>query len=395
MGRTFRVVGILLLAACFHFLLPPRAPAAPCAAPPFVDVAGESLPVFVDDMAYDSLAVAIDASVRGLARLPKERKFTVCGEEYPVSWLRESLLSFKKIIQDKPGAERLGRILREQFIICRAAGRQTDNRLLLTGYFEPLFRGSLQKTSIYRHPLYRVPADLIRLPTVKGQSAPTGRMENGVLLPYWTRAQIEKDGLLAGNELLYLDDPVDAFVLHVQGSGQVQLPDGTVRRVQFAAGNGHEYRSIGKFMAEKGVLRLEEVTLPRIVRYLKAHPEEREAILHHNDSFVFFRWGDTAATGPLGSLGEPLTAGRSVALDQSCFPAGGLAFLTTRKPRVNEQGRIVGWEPMARFVLNQDSGSAIKGPGRLDLYWGAGLYAEVAAGHMKQPGSLYFLVRKR
>lgn len=395
MTRTLCPAGIFLLLAVWSLFLPPQSPALSCSGEPFVAVAEEEFPLFVDDLAYDSLDEAVAASLRALARLPGERKFILCGEEYPLFSLQESLRAFQDIIRKQPAPETLGRILREQFTICRAAGRTEDSRLLLTGYFEPLFRGSLQKTASYSHPLYRVPSDLVQLPAPRGRNAGIGRMEDNVLLPYWTRGQIEKEGLLAGNELLYLEDPVDAFVLHIQGSGQVQLPDGRVRRVQFAALNGHGYRSIGRFMAAQGLLRLEDVTLPRIIRYLKEHPQEQEAILHHNDSFVFFRWGDTSATGPLGSLGEPLTGGRSVALDQSCFPPGGLAFLTTRKPRINDQGKIVGWEPMARFVLNQDSGSAIKGPGRLDLYWGAGQYAEVAAGHMKQPGNLYFLVKKR
>lgn len=386
---------IFLVLTASPLLWPAQLLAAACPEEPFLPLTREQYPLFLDDMSQESLVVAIEASLRYLSRLPEERTFRLCGEEYPASWLRESLYAFQEIMVENPEAGELGRVLAEEFTICRAAGRKADRRMLFTGYFEPLFRGSLERTAVYRHPLYLVPGDLVQLPAAGGLGRATGRMENSTLLPYWTRAEIEKGRLLAGHELLYLADPVDAFILHIQGSGQVVLPDGQVRRVQFAALNGHEYRSIGRFMAEKGLLRLDEVTLPKIVRYLKDNPEEQEAILHHNESFVFFRWGESADAGPLGSLGEPLTAGRSVALDQSCFPAGGLAFLTTRKPRINDQGVIAGWEPMGRFVLNQDSGSAIKGPGRLDLYWGSGLYAEVAAGHMKQPGSLYFLVKKR
>jgi membrane-bound lytic murein transglycosylase A len=394
MTPTLRSAGLALLLALCLLFLPVQGRAGTCAGAPFLKVADEQLPLFVDDLSYASLAEAVDASLRALARLPRQRRVAICGEEYPVSRLRDSLLAFQKIIAARPAPAALSRTLKEEFIICQAAGRGEDRRLLLTGYFEPLFNASLTETESHRFPLYRVPADLVRRPASQDSPAQTGRLENGALLPYWTRGEIESQGLLAGQELLYLADPVDAFVLHVQGSGQVRLPDGRVRRVQFAAGNGHEYRSIGRLLADEGVLPLAKVTLPKIVRYLREHPQERERILHHNASFVFFRWGDAAATGPLGSLGEPLTAGRSVALDQSCFPPGGLAFLSSRKPRVSGEGAIVGWEPMARFVLNQDSGSAIKGPGRLDLYWGAGQYAEVAAGHMKQPGSLYFLVKK-
>ena len=352
-------------------------------------------PLFQDDLGYESLGPAIDRSVHYLRQLPGEKLFVLCGEEYSVGWLIESLLAFKQIIAEKPSAQALTAILKKEFTLWQAQVSPSDHRMFLTGYFEPLFKASLTKTATYHYPLYRKPPDLVSLPGGKGREKKTGRLENGSLVPYPTRAEIEKGQLLVGQELVYLADPVDAFILHVQGSGQIQLADGSLRRVQFAAKNGQEYRSIGRLLVEQGVMRREEATMPKIVRYLKEHPEEQEGILHYNDSFVFFRWGDDSAVGPMGCLGEPLTPGRSVALDQDCFPPGGLAFLTTRKPRVNAAGEIVGWEPLGRFVVNQDSGSAITGGGRLDLFWGGGRYAEVAAGNMKHPGSLYFLVKKK
>jgi membrane-bound lytic murein transglycosylase A len=312
-----------------------------------------------------------------------------------VSWLIESLRAFQRIIADNPSPQALTALGKKEFILCQATGRGSGHRIFLTGYYEPLLKASLTKTAIYRYPLYRTPPDLVSSPGGKNGEKKTGRMENGSLVPYFTRGEIEKGQLLAGQELVYLADPVEAFILHVQGSGRIQLADGSLRRVQFAAKNGHEYRSIGRLLVEKGVMRREDATMPRIVRYLKEHPEAQEAVLHYNDSFVFFRWGDDSAGGPLGCLGEPQTPGRSVALDQACFPPGGLAFLTTRKPRVDAAGEIVGWEPLSRFVVNQDSGSAITGVGRLDLFWGAGPYAEAAAGNMKHPGALYFLVKKK
>ncbi len=352
-------------------------------------------PLFQDDLGYESLAPAIDRSVHYLKQLPTEKTFVLCGEEYTVRWLIESLLAFQRIIAEKPSPQVLTALLKKEFILCQAQGRGADQKIFLTGYFEPLFKASLTKTAIYRYPLYRTPPDLVSIPGIKKGEKQIGRMENGSLVPYFSRGEIEKGRLPAGQELVYLADPVESFILHIQGSGRVQLADGSLRRVQFAAKNGREYRSIGRLLVEKGVMRKEEATMPGIVRYLREHPDEQESILHHNDSFVFFRWGDDSAAGPMGCLGEPLTPGRSVALDQECFPPGGLAFLTTRKPRVNAAGEIIGWEPLRRFVVNQDSGSAITGVGRLDLFWGAGPYAEAAAGNMKHPGALYFLVKKK
>ena len=393
-GETIRIFLGAIILGCGLITASPQPLAAQCSPAATVSLVAE-LPLLQDDLAYESLAPAIDRSVHYLRQLPVEKIFFLCGEEYSVGWLIESLLAFKRIIEKNPSPQALTDILKKEFTLCQAKGRGSDHKIFLTGYFEPLFKASLTKTATYRYPLYRKPPDLVSLPAGKGREKKTGRMENGVLVPYPTRAEIEKGQLLAGQELVFLADPVDTFILHVQGSGQIQLADGSLRRVQFAAKNGQEYRSIGRLLVEKGVMRREEATMPKIVRYLKEHPEEQEGILHHNDSFVFFRWGDDAAVGPMGSLGEPLTPGRSVALDQECFPPGGLAFLTTRKPRVNAAGEIIGWEPLGRFVVNQDSGSAIKGAGRLDLFWGGGRYAEVAAGNMKHPGTLYFLVKKK
>ncbi|MDH3393537.1 MAG: MltA domain-containing protein, partial [Desulfobulbaceae bacterium] len=220
------------------------------------------------------------------------------------------------------------------------------------------------------------------------------RMRNGKVVPYWSRREIERSAKLKGLELVYLADPMDCFTLHVQGSGRIRLPDGTVRRVHFAAKNGRPYRSIGRLLVDEGKMSLEEVTMPSIRAYLAAHPKEVARVLQHNDSFIFFRWGGKAKT-PAGSLGEPLTAGRSVALDQSRYPAAALGYLLSEKPLVNRSGQITGWLPMSRYILNQDSGSAIKGARRLDLFWGGDRYAEIAAGNMKHPGQLYFLIKKQ
>lgn len=347
------------------------------------------LPRLQDDLDYQGLQTAIDHSLHYLSRLPPEKRFTVCGQEYPVARLTTSLHAFSRVIADHPSPEVLHARISQGFSICRATGSDTHGTMLVTGYFEPSPRASLTRTETFRFPLYRRPPDLVPM----AGSGGVGRREHGTVVPYWTRAEIEQRNLLAGHELVWLADPVEAFILHVQGSGRVVLPDGVERRVQFAAKNGREYRSIGRLLVERGVMPLSEVTLPRIVAHLRAHPDQQQEILHHNDSFVFFRWGDDNAAGPQGCLAEPLTPGRSVALDQACFPGGALGFLVSHKPVLNNTGEIVGWQPMARFILNQDTGSAIQGPGRMDLFLGAGSDAEITAGNLKHPGSLYFLLQ--
>ncbi len=393
-AENIRIFFVLLSLGCGFAIALVQPVAGQCGPATTAPLVAEP-PLFRDDLDYESLAPAIDRSVDYLSRLPEKKTFALCGGEYSAGQLIESLLVFKRIIAQRPSPQELTAILTRDFVLCKAKGRDSDQRMFLTGYYEPLFKASLTQTALYRYPLYRPPPDLVSIPGTQGGGRRTGRMENGSLVPYFTRGEIETGRLLAGQELVYLVDPVEAFILHIQGSGRVQLADGTLRRVQFAAKSGREYRSIGRLLVEKGIMRKEDATMPGIVRYLEEHPGEREKILHHNESFVFFRWGDDVAAGPLGCLGEPLTPGRSVALDQNCFPPGSLAFLATRKPIVDAAGEIIGWEPLHRFVVNQDCGSAITGPGRLDLFWGGGRYAEAAAGNMKHPGMLYFLVKKK
>jgi len=338
-----------------------------------------------DDLSATSLLSAVGHSLDYLEKLPADRPMRLCNGIYTTGWLTETLRDFSDLVTRYGTGPELTKMVRQQFDICPAAG---DDSLLITGYYEPEVAGSLTPTPTYRYPLYRVPPDLV----IRGNRI--GREEQGRMVPYWSREEIETQNRLKGLELVYLADPVDAFLLHVQGSGRVRLPDGAVRRVHFAAKNGHAYRSIGRILADQGKIPLAEVTMPRITEYLSAHPGEREQILHGNPSFIFFSWGESGLT-PNGSLGEPLTAGRSVALDPACFPPGALGYLVSRKPRLDSEGDVAGWTEMRRFVLHQDSGSAIKGAGRLDLFWGGDRSAAIAAGVMKQPGTLFFLVKKQ
>ncbi|MCD6305341.1 MAG: MltA domain-containing protein, partial [Deltaproteobacteria bacterium] len=161
--------------------------------------------------------------------------------------------------------------------------------------------------------------------------------------------------------------------------------------VGYSASNGLEYRSIGKYMVSNGLMPLEQISMQAIRIYLKEHPETLKKILYFNPSYVFF---ERRYTGPLGNLQVPLTPGRSLALDARLFPKGALAFISCKKPCVNSRGDITGWKDFSRFVLNQDTGGAIKGAGRADIFWGSGPYAEAAAGHLKHEGELYILIKK-
>ncbi|MBU0481535.1 MAG: murein transglycosylase A [Proteobacteria bacterium] len=366
----------------------------------FTAVAGEDcygevvsvadVPGFFDDLAGAGIDEALATSLEYYGSQPPERRYVICNRSYRASEMVETLVEFRAVYQRVGNRTELQGALQEKFELCPAAGGAgRDGRMLVTGYFEPVVAGSLVKKPPFVYPVYSAPPDLV----VRGDE--TGRIENGRLVPYWSRAEIEERGVLAGQELVYLADRVEAFILHVQGSGKVRLRDGRTLDLQFAAKNGRPYRSIGKLLVDRGAMDLEQVSLPAIISYLEAHPREVDEILKYNESYVFFRWGGGGRKGPLGSLGRVLTPGRSVAVDNDCFAPGAPAYLETRKPLFAKDNLIIGWAPLKRFVFSHDTGSAIKGSGRLDLFLGGGTQARAAAGNLKSPGRLYFLVKKK
>jgi len=365
-----------------------------CARAPLDKLSPNDIPAFNDDLNLEHLLTAAVRHLHYLDTLPEETSYTLGSNNYPVSWMRESMNSFIDILKQDPTPEELGRIIVENFTVYQAGGRKDFPRgeMLITGYYEPFLKGSLTREAPYLYPLYSPPESLIQIKDPsKGTLLFKRESEQGQLAPYWTRKEIEEIGIADGSELVYLDNPVDAFILHVQGSGKIQLRDGSVRSIHYAASNGLEYFSIGKLLVDQGKMSLEEASIPSIRGYLRKHPEEQDAILNHNIKYIFFNWAPDGA--PLGSLGEPLVAGRSIAVDPDVLPQTPLAFLISRKPVLDKSGTIKEWISMRRFVFPQDTGSAIKGSGRADLYWGSSDYAKAAAGSMKEEGTLYFMVK--
>jgi len=266
---------------------------------------------------------------------------------------------------------------------------------LFTGYYEPLLNGARTNGGRYRHPLLKRPPDLVSVdlgrfaPELQGRRI-AGRVADGRLVPYADRAAIER-GALAGRglELLWVDDPVDKFFLEIQGSGQVRLPDGSLVRVGYADQNGHAYRAIGKDLIELGAIPREQVSMQAIRAWLAAHPDQAPGMMAKNPSYVFFRElpADLAsAPGPQGAQGVPLTPGRSLAVDRKFLPLGAPVWLDATAPYPE------GERPLRRLLVTQDTGGAIRGPVRGDVFWGAGPLAEHLAGHMKSAGRLFILL---
>lgn len=349
-----------------------------------------------DDGDRESLKQAVSASIGYWQGQDPKRQIYACGEMYQARDFTDSLRRFLEIVNSAADDE-LENIAAQEFALCQAASDQQPADVLVTGYYQPRFKASRERVPPFIYPVYRVPADLIsaQIFTAKGVEKSVGRLHAGRLEPYWSRAEIETQARLAGNELCYLADPVEVFILHVQGSGLVEYADGSVRQLLFAGTNGLPYRSIGRLLADEGRIPLAEIDMPRIRRFLDEHRDERQRILYYNERYVFFRLTDIGpGLGPVGSMGAVLTPGRSVALDDEWYPRGGLYFLQTERPVMQDGDPVPSWQPMTRFVLNQDSGAAIKGAGRLDFFWGSGDYPERAAGLMKRPGRLYLLVKK-
>lgn len=269
---------------------------------------------------------------------------------------------------------------------------------LITGYYEPLLRGSRTKNSDYQIPLYKTPKDLVNVdlsaiyPEIKSLRL-RGRLEGNRVVPYPTRAEIETKRLLAGQELLWVDDPVEAFFLQVQGSGRVQLPNGETVRVGYAEQNGYPYRSIGRYLIDKGELKPNDASMQSIKAWVAANPHRRDEVLHQNPSVVFFKeiTALPAAQGPLGSMGLPLTAGRSAAVDPRFISAGSLIFMSTRVPKTGAPPKDPG-VPFQRLMIAQDTGSAVQGAHRSDIFFGTGSEAGEVAGRMRAEGRVFVLL---
>ena len=366
-----------------------------CAVTTLIPVSSRSLPPFQDDLDRHGLDQAVQRSLAYLRSRPADATvITMADRKIPVSRLARSLVVFQDLLAAKLSNQELQEKISQQFDVFQAAGTSGFNparKMLVTGYYQPLLDGSLRKKAPYLYPLYTIPPDLVIKPPENSTRKRIGRMEGENFTSYWTREEIDTLDKAAGSELAWLKDPLDVFFLQVQGSGLIRLRDGSLRGIHYAAKNGHPYRSIGKFMVQTGRISLEKASMETIRTYINTHPQERQEILYTNPSYIFFNW--TRTHGAIGNLGRELTPGRSIAADQSCFPAGGLAFLKTRQP-VIRSGKIVAWKPVHRFVLVQDTGSAIRGPGRVDLFEGAGDQAGRVAGSMKEAGTLYFLLSR-
>ena len=355
-------------------------------------------PDFLDDMDYDGLENSIRQSISYLNRVPPTAEFRFGQDVFHTPHMIRSLEHFLDFIRTNPAEDQLIRYIRDNYLVYTSMGSDNSKQVLFTGYYEPALEGSLKKDATYKFPIYARPDDLTTVdlslfsPQFQGKTI-IGRYTNHSVIPYYDRKEIDNDRLLEGKAkvIVWVKNPIDLFFLQIQGSGKIYLDNGKTVNVHYHATNGQPYRSIGKLLVDEGKIPREEISMQKIRHYLHDHPQEVEAVLNYNPSYVFFK---IEQNGPIGCLEVELTPGRSIALDRRLFPAGALAFIETQKPLISGDGIIRKWTVLSRFVLNQDTGGAIRGPARADIFWGSGPYAEIAAGHMQEHGSLYFLVLK-
>ena len=363
---------ILMLAGC---ATPPQ-PCPACPAPPRVAEAKLQQVPFtaIPGWANAPIAPGLRAFAAGCARI-------AAG-----SALRRSCEGAHALRADDEAAARAyAEATFEPWAIASAEGAADG---MVTGYYEPVLAGSRARSERFRHPVYGVPADLIAVdlesvnPELKGLRL-RGRIEGNRLVPYRTRAEIESGGGFQAPVIAWVEDAVELFFLQIQGSGQIALDTGGRLRLGYADQNGHPYRSIGRFLVERREMTLDQASMQGIKAWAMANPRKLREALDSNPSYVFFRETPEGNAGPIGTLGVPLTAGYSIAVDPRHVPLGAPVFLATTMPLSSQ--------PLERLVAAQDTGGAIRGAVRADFFWGGGAEAGVQAGRMRQQGRLWIL----
>lgn len=302
----------------------------------------------------------------------------------------QSVCGLARALGEQPGPALARQFFEQNFTPWQMVTPDGSREGLVTGYYEPLIKGSRQRSARYRWPVHGVPTDMLTVdlselyPELKNMRL-RGRLDGNRVVPYFSRAELEQRGeALPAPVLLWAEDAIDLFFLQVQGSGRVELPDGSRVRIGYADQNGHPYTSIGRWLIAQGELTLERASMQGIKDWARRNPQRLSELLNANPSYVFFRELTQAGGGPLGALGVPLSDERSIAIDPRFVPLGAPVFLATTYPLSDR--------PLRRLMLAQDTGGAIKGAVRADFFWGFGAEAGARAGRMRQQGRMWVLL---
>ena len=341
---------------------------------------------------HDAAYAAYKRSCERLIKQPTERPM---GGVPDTGTIGDWRLSCWKALNENNSAPSAKMFFETEFLPYQLIG-DGDPQGLFTGYFEPLLYGSRTPDERYRFPLRNRPADLVRVnlgafdPELDGRLL-RGRIDGSTIVPFPDRTAIDEGALSQTDlEFVWVDDEIDKFFLQIQGSGLVELDDGSVMRVGYAEQNGRPYRAIGRDLIEMGELTRETVSMQSIRAWLEDHPDQATSLMHRNPSYIFFQELDLPedAPGPLGSMSVSLEPGYSIAVDRKFVPLGAPVWLDASAPFPD------GERPLQRLLIAQDVGGAIKGVVRGDVFWGSGETAEFVAGHMKSQGTMYILLPK-
>ena len=338
----------------------------------------------------EDLRRALGYSIEYYERLPADQRFRYGSVEYSPEEMIASHQHFLRIF-DLPEVERLEK-LQQDFLWFESLNKK--NQAFFTGYYEPLLKGSLNESEKFPVPLYTVPGDLVTVNLSNfdekyGNGILRGKIVDQKFVKYDDRNEISYQNSLEGRAipLAWVNNDIELFFLQIQGSGVIELPNRDLYRVNYADQNGHPYRAIGKILL--GEIPREKMSLKSLKEYLYDHPERVQEILNYNPSYTFFR--QIPGDGPLGNIEVPLTPERSIAMDHRLVPKGGLVFYETNLPSEFSPSKKI----LQRFAVVQDTGGAIRGHGRADIFWGRGTPAEKIAGPMKENGKIFLLVARK
>lgn len=392
------LVTLLALSACEKLQVKPTPPAAPtCACP--VQPAPTSKPgeVKPEPVKVPDYSLLKPADWQELEAITKDD----VTKAWPAWKLGCASLKVKPAWQavckeadklESPSQASILDYFKNNFVVYRTTNLDGSNTGMITGYYEPVIKGSRIKTDKFRFPLYTRPDDLITVELASlfpelANKRVRGRVVGTKLIPYYNRGEIETENSpLQGREFVWVDDQIDLFFLQIQGSGMVHLDNGEKMHVGYADQNGQAYQSIGRLLIEKGDLTADKASMQGIKDWARSNPNRLRELLNANPSYVFFRELPPGLPGPIGALGAPILSERVVAIDPRFVPLGAPIFLSTNLPNSNK--------PLNRLMMAQDTGGAIKGGVRADFFWGAGDAAGKSAGSMKQQGKIWVLLPK-
>ncbi len=356
-------------------------------------------PVISDDLPLAALVDAVKSDINHLKKIDNKSSYNFGNRVIPKEQFLAGLQLFVDLYQKNPNATDFYKAVSENFDFQAVYGNTMPGEIFLTSYYEPIIKGSRKKTPKFSRALYGPPKNLVDIDLslfdskFNSERRLRGRLDGRKLIPYYSREDIDSKSILRGKGLeICWVDPVDAFLMQIQGSGTVEFSKKNKTYLNYADKNGLAYDAIGKYL--KTVITDEKLNLHSIEAYLrKLPPSSMQALLNKNPSYVFFKSFNKSATT---SLGVPATNGRTIATDSRYFPKGALAFLLFDKPKFenNETLETSGSERVGRFVLDQDVGGAITGPGRADLFWGRGADAKRYSGVIKSNAMLYYLTPK-